>query len=216
MGDGLLDQLDPEDRRIVLAKMPRRRFRKGDTLFHEGDPGDTLHVVESGHVAIRVSTPLGDVVTLTVLGPRDSFGEQALLERQVRTASAVALDEVETRSLHRKDFEQLRTTSPAVERFLILALAAQVRRLSGHLLEALHVPADQRVVRRLAEAAELYADGTGEIVLDLKQDDLASMAGTTRPTANQVLKQLEADGIVRLARGQVTVTGLDALRRRAR
>ena len=155
-------------------------------------------------------------MTLTVLGPRDSFGEQALLDGRVRTASAVALDQVETRTLHRKDFEELRSTSPAVERFLIQALAAQVRRLSGHLLDALHVPADQRVVRRLAEAAELYADGEREIVLDLKQDDLASMAGTTRPTANQVLKQLEADGIVRLARGQVTVTGLDALRRRAR
>lgn len=216
MGDGLLDQLDPDDRRTVLAKMPRRRFRKGDTLFHEGDPGDTLHVIEAGHVAIRVSTPLGDVVTLTVLGPRDSFGEQALLEQRVRTASAVALDQVETRTLHRKDFDLLRATSPAVERFLIQALAAQVRRLSGHLLDALHVPADQRVVRRLAEAAELYARGGDEIVLDLKQDDLASMAGTTRPTANQVLKQLEAEGIVRLARGQITVTGLDGLRRRAR
>ena len=114
--------------------MLRRSFRKGDTLFHEGEPGDSLHVIEKGHVAIRVSTRMGDVVTLTVLGAGASFGEQALLDpRAIRTASAITLDPVETRVLHRKDFDELRATVPVVERFLTHLLAAQVRRLSEHL-----------------------------------------------------------------------------------
>jgi len=221
MEPGLLGQLSDDDARILLSRMVHRSFRRGETLFHEGDPGDTIHVIETGHVAIRSSTPDGDVVTLAVLGPTTSFGEQALLSTDAtRTASAVALDAVETRSMHRTEFERLRATTPAVERFLVQVLAADVRRLSAQLLEALYVPADKRVIRRLAAVADLYtADGTSDrppVEVPLKQDDLAFMAGTTRPTANRALKQLEAGGVIALARGHVVVLDLSALRRLGR
>jgi CRP/FNR family cyclic AMP-dependent transcriptional regulator len=217
MDGGLLDQLNPDARRALLSKMVRRTFRKADTLFHEGDPGDTLHVIEKGHVAIRTSTRGGDIATLNVLGPGSSFGEQALLSAEaIRTASAVALDLVETRSLHRNEFEHLRVTTPAVERFLVQILAAHVRRLSAQLLDALYVPADQRVVRRLADVADVYSQNESNIDIPITQDDLASMAGTTRPTANRVLKQLETTGTVRLGRGQIVVVDIESLRKRAR
>lgn len=217
MDGGLLDQLQPDDRRVLLSKMVRRSFRKSDTLFHEGDLGDTIHVIEKGHVAIRTSTHNGDVATLTVLGPGASFGEQALLsEHATRTASAVALDAVETRALHRNDFDALRATSPTVDRFLVDALAGQVRRLSSQLLEALYISADQRVVRRLADVANIYQSGDRRVEVPIRQDDLASMAGTTRPTANRVLKHLEVTGLIELRRGQIVVRDTEALRTHAR
>ena len=96
----LLAGLSDEDRRAVAARMVRRSFRKGETLFDEGDPGDSLHLIEKGRVAIRPSTPLGEVVTLAILGPGESFGEQALLAPDAkRTASAVALEAVEAGAL---------------------------------------------------------------------------------------------------------------------
>jgi CRP/FNR family transcriptional regulator, cyclic AMP receptor protein len=216
MSGGLLDQLDADDRRALLAKMRTRSYRKGAILFHEGEPGDSLFVIDDGHVAIRASTADGDVITLTVLGPSASFGEQALLDpRAVRTASASALDPVKVSILHRKDFDELRAKSPAVERFLIQLLAAQVRRLSVQLLDALCTPAEERVTHSLAEVADTYADGATEAHVALRQDDLASIAGTTRPTANRVLKQLETAGIVRLSRGHIVVTDVERLRRHA-
>jgi CRP/FNR family transcriptional regulator, cyclic AMP receptor protein len=211
---GLLDQLDADDRRVLLAGMTRRRYRRGDTLFHEGDPGDTLHVIDKGHVAIRTTTSLGDVATLTVLGPPAMFGEQALVGDQGRrTASAVALDQVETRALRRSDFDALLGSHPRIERFVVEVLAAQVRRLTSQLIEALYVPADRRVVHRLAEVAALYDDGTPSIEIPIKQDDIASMAGTTRPTANRILKQLEAAGVIELSRGRILVVDRHALDR---
>ncbi len=133
-----------------------------------------------------------------------------------RTASAVALDAVETRSLHRNEFEQLLKDNPAVERFLTSVLAEQVRRLSGQLLDALYTPADQGVVRRLVEVVDLYAGQKGAVEIPLKQEDLASMAGTTRPTDNRVVKQLETDGVLTASRGQLLVLDPGALRKRAR
>src|SRR5215213_1585949 len=96
---GLLSALSEEDRRAVLKVMIRRAYRRGETLFYEGEPGSLFYVIERGRVAIRVSTVLGDVATLAVLGRGDSFGEQALLsDSAVRTASAVALEALEVRT----------------------------------------------------------------------------------------------------------------------
>jgi CRP/FNR family transcriptional regulator, cyclic AMP receptor protein len=214
---GLLEMLDDVDRRSVLSKMTRRSYRKGDTLYFEGDPGDSLHVLQKGRVAVKVSTPYGDVATLTVLGPGASFGELALLGvDSLRTATVVALEAVETKALHRRDFEELRRQHPAVERLLVEALADQVQRLSGQVLDALYVPADKRVIRRIADLAAVYDNGSAVICIPVRQDDIASMAGTTRPTANRVLMSLQADGLVSLARGRTDVLDLPGLQRRAR
>src|SRR5438128_1890317 len=86
-----------------------RAATEGEVVFHEGDPGASLYLIDKGHVAIRVTTALGDVATLVVLGPGEAFGEGALLSADdCRTASAVAVESLETRSVHRSEFEALR------------------------------------------------------------------------------------------------------------
>jgi CRP/FNR family transcriptional regulator, cyclic AMP receptor protein len=214
----LLEGIADDDRRAVLAATTRRKYRKGDTVFHAGDPGDSLHMIDRGRVAVRVSTPLGDVATVAVLGPGEFFGEQALVRPDnVRGASIVALEPLETLALHRRDFEQLRTASPGVERLLVQVLTEQVRTLTADLLDALYAPAERRVIRRLNDLVKRYPTGPdGTVCIPLTQEDLASMAGTTRPTTNRVLQELATSGIVILARGRTEVVDTDGLARKAR
>lgn len=70
----LLAGLPPEEIRRVLAYARRHRFGAREVLFHEGGPGDALYLLDTGRVAIRVTTS-GDTATLAVLGPGESFGE---------------------------------------------------------------------------------------------------------------------------------------------
>jgi CRP/FNR family transcriptional regulator, cyclic AMP receptor protein len=213
----LLRGLDDQDRRAVLARLNRRTYRKGVTLFHEGDPGDSLHLIEKGRVAVRASTRTGDEAILAVLGRADFFGEQALLSpTSTRTASVVALEPVETRVLLRTDFDALRREQPSVERLLVDVLAAQVRRLSAQLLEALYLPVEARVVRRLAGLAALYASDDSTVDIPLRQEELASLAGSTRSTTNRVLQQLVDDEIVALGRGRIVILDPAALADRSR
>ncbi len=94
------------------------------------------------------------------LGPGDSFGELALFtERHRRTATATALEAVETLGIGQAELAGLRSRDPQIDRLLIGVLAAQVQRLSRHLLEALYVPVEKRVLRRLLGLAEQYAPG---------------------------------------------------------
>jgi CRP/FNR family transcriptional regulator, cyclic AMP receptor protein len=216
-GGTTLATLDADDRRRLLEVAARRTFRRGEVVFHEGDTGDALFLIERGHVAIRITTPLGDVATLVVLGPDETFGEGALLAPDSnRSGTAVALDGVVARVVRRAEFEALRAERPAINAFLVDVLAARVRRTSAHLVEALYVPAETRVLRRLALLAELYDTSGRSVVIPLTQDDIATMAGTTRPTTNRVLKAVEEDGVIVLARGRVEVVDRELLARRAR
>ena len=79
----LLAPLPPEARSALLSAARRRTFRKGEVVFHEGDPADALHLVTSGHLAVQVATPDGERATLNVLGPGAHVGELALLPRDV-------------------------------------------------------------------------------------------------------------------------------------
>ena len=212
----LLDGLDEVIRRDVLAQARRRRFNKRDILFHEGDPSDGMHLVESGWVAVRLTTPLGDVVTSAVLGSGEPLGEQSLIEDGGRrSTSAVALTPVETLYLSREIFDDLRRRHPSVDRFLATLFDDRMRRQSTLLIEALHVPAPKRVMRRIAALAEQFApesDGT----IPLTQEDLASLAGTTRPTVNRVLREAEDAGAVRVTRGRLQVVDNEVLFQLAR
>lgn len=203
----LLSSLSEDDRRRVLAKATRHRYARKEALFHEGDPGETLHLIDSGRIAIRITTPLGSVATLVVLGPGDVLGELSLVsDGRRRSATAVALEKTQTLALHRNDFEAIVQEHPAVHRFLVTVLAEQVARLSRLLLEALYVPADKRVVRRLVDLSAVYAtrDG-GPVDIAVTQEDLASLAGTSRATANRVLGELERAGVLSTARGCVSL-----------
>jgi CRP-like cAMP-binding protein len=209
----LLEGLPEPDRRAVLAKCRRLRFTRKEVIFHEGDIGDSVHLLAKGTVAVRVSTPGGDVATLEVLRTGDAFGEQALIGDEARSATVVALEPSETLRLTRADFEALLEHEPAIARLLVAMLDARLRATSRYLLEALYMPADARVFRQLSRLADIYV---GQSVIPVTQDDLATMAGTTRQTVNRTLRDARDEGLVVLARGRIEITDAAGLARRAR
>jgi CRP/FNR family transcriptional regulator, cyclic AMP receptor protein len=215
----LLDGVPEDDVQQLLSIARRRKFARGEVVFHEQDPADTLHLIDKGRFAVRVATPLGDTAILAVLGPGQMFGELALLGEageERRSATVAALETGETRSVHRIDFERLRERNPGTTNVIVAILSGQMRRLSRHLVEALYVSAEKRVLRRLVEVAEIYADGHTHVVVPLTQEDLAGLAGTSRATVNRVLREEEARGTVKLGRGRTTVLDAETLARRGR
>ena len=203
----LLASLDDEERRRVLATARRRSFARGEVLVREGDPSDSLHLVAAGRLAVRVSTSDGDNATINLLGRGDYFGELSLLDGQppTRSATIVALEPAETLSLSAGEFRELRSRHRAADQLLLTLMARRVEELSTRLLETMYDGLDRRVHRRLAELADLYADGPGPVVVPLTQEHLAELVGGTRPSVNQVLQKLAARGVVELGRGKVTV-----------
>ncbi len=208
----MLEGLDDAETRAVLTAARRRKFKRGEAICREGDPGDTLYLLDRGHVAIRVTTPAGDTATMRVLGPGSQFGEIAVIESTPRSATVVAIDAVECLSLHRDVIRQLRSDHPTVDRVLLSAALNEVRRLTASLAEALYLQVPKRLAKTVHGLLDVFPDG----VIPLTQDDLAGLCGTTRQTANEVLQSLVADGAIALSRGRVTVVDRKVLERAAR
>ena len=206
-----------EEVRLLLSVARRRSFARNEVVFHHGDPADSLHLVTKGRFAIRVMTPLGETVTIGVRGSGDAFGEMALVSPEAkRSATIVALEEGETFAVYEGDFAELRSRHSAIDTALIAFLAREVRLLNERLLEALYVPVERRVLRRLNELARLYGGSDGQVEVPLTQEALAEMAGTSRATVNRVLREEEQRGTVVLRRGRTVVVDREALARRGR
>jgi CRP/FNR family transcriptional regulator, cyclic AMP receptor protein len=212
MEASLLANLEPAQRNEILQRCVRRRFNRSQVIFHHGSPADGMHLIRSGRVMIQITTPAGAEACLTVSGPGDPVGEQALLvEGGRRSASAIALEPVETLFLSKAAFDSLRGDEPMLDRVMVSVLTARVLRLTDQLVEALFVPAPTRVLRRVADAAALYGDGG----IPLTQQEIASLAGCTRPTVNRALRTAEEAGVVDLARRRIRVLDVAGLRRLA-
>ena len=211
----LFGDLPSEEIRRVLATARRRTFGRGEVVFHEGDPADSLHLIAKGRFAVRVTTPLGETATLAIRGPGEAFGELALVSEAPRSATVAALESAETHSLYRREFDELRREHPYVNRMLVAVLAASVRRMDELIVEAFYVGAEKRVLRRLRDLATVYGNGSSTTTVPLTQEDLAGLAGTSRATVNRVLREEESRGTVTLGRGKTVVLDLETLTRRA-
>lgn len=212
----LLEPLRAEDREAFLALAHRRTYARNEVLCHEGDPADSLHLVERGHLAVSGTLASGAAATFTVLSPGDFFGELALLRTDGRrTATVTALEPSRTLAVAATAFDRLCQRNPGIERVVSTLLADRVDRLSQRLLEAMYESLDRRVHRRLLDLADAYGGGDGTLVIPLSQAQLADLVGATRPPVNQVLQRLAESNVVRLSRSRIEVLDLAELRRRS-
>jgi CRP-like cAMP-binding protein len=194
-----------------------RRFRRGEVVFHLGDPGDALFVVSTGAVKITLPSEGGDEAIIATLRPGDFFGELALLDGAPRSATAVALEPTETLVLPREPFRALVATEPAIRDALLAALARELRRLTVHVEELHFLDIAGRLAARLAHLATEHGkpgpDGSLRLDAPLTQTDLASMVGCTRQSVNKLLGLFVGDGLVALDRDAIVVLDLEGLLR---
>lgn len=191
--------------RVLEAAGRLRRFHDGEVVFHQGDPCDALFLLREGRVAVRAVSPEGQELTMGLLAAPDVFGEVGLIRPDHRhTATVVALGPVVVVSIAGSQFTSLRVRHPELTEWLLQTVTARLERTVALLAEAHHLDAERRVARRLLDCRRSLGIVDDE-PLPLTQEDVAAMAGVTRPTANRALRQLEEAGIVRLGRRHIEI-----------
>jgi CRP/FNR family transcriptional regulator, cyclic AMP receptor protein len=206
-----MERLEPTARQAILDICDVRSYPRGTQVMRQDAESDELHLLDRGHVAIRRSAG-GVSFLIAVIGPGGAYGESALAGRRTRLASAHALDDIDVRVIPREGFEDLRERVPAVERFLVELMDWELGLLMTRLAEASSVPADRRVLRRVVELAGAFEDpGRPMVVVPLAQEDVASLASVTRPTANRVLQAAAQRGLLQLGWRRIMIPDVRAL-----
>lgn len=221
----LFRDLPGDDLEAMASACRIRRFRRGEVIFHQGDPGDALHVILAGRVKISSPSETGVEAILTTLRPGEFFGALALIDGAPRSATATAVDPSETMVLPRERFRQLVNEREEVRDLVFTELARELRRLTNHVEELHFLDIAGRLASQLARLAEdqagpdgAEADEPREIRLEgpITQGELAAMVGSTRQSVNKLLGYFSDDGLIRVERDAIVVLDLPGLQRAAR
>ena len=205
--------LEPEVRQRVIAAAVPRTFRKGQLLFVENDPGESLIVLKRGSVAVFRTSPTGERAVLSVLRPPDVFGEVSLLDGAARSASAEALEDCLALALSRGAFMELVHSNPRILDAVMRSLGGLIRRLTEQNADHVFLDLPGRVAKTLVRLAGESA--APMITIELNQSQLAEMAGGSRQSVNQAIGSFASRGWLRTEGRRIVVTDVSALRRRA-
>lgn len=201
----------------LARRLVRKRYRRGQPIFHQGDPGDALYILIDGAVAVVMSSEDGDRMVLATLRPPDVLGEIALLDGGLRSAGAEAVEETEAYMLSRATFLDLIREHPPLVDQLLRALGALVRRLSEQASDFVFLDLPGRVAKVLLRlAAEAGAEHDGApLEITVNQARLAEMAGGSRQSINQILQGMSGRGWIEIRGRQLLICAPGELRRRA-
>ncbi|WP_044870921.1 Crp/Fnr family transcriptional regulator [Pseudomonas sp. LFM046] len=203
-----------QDELLAIAQL--RRLEPGQRLFRRGDPPCGLYAVLEGAMRIGYVSESGKEALLMLVEPPYWFGEIALFDGQARTHDAFAEGPVTLLNLPQAALLALLARQPGYWRDLALLMSQKLRLAFISLEEMSLLPAPQRLARRLLMIAEGYGGLSGRRrSIQLAQEQLASMLSVSRQTTNQILKDLEAQGVLRLTYGEIEILDIELLQRAA-
>ncbi len=200
--------LVPADLQRISELAVPRDFEPGQVVFREGDSSDTCYVVRCGRArAVREHSD-GRVITLATFGPGDIFGELAMFEDELRSATVEAVEPTTVVAVLGPDMRRLMSEHPGIATRLVIALGRRLRESNERLSRQSFQTVQSRVAVVLRDLVlQEMAAGAGptEVLLTATQADLAQLAGSSRESASRFLAVLAGAGVISQGRGRLTV-----------
>jgi len=212
----LLAGLPPAALDALLAGGRTRAFAAGQILFVEGDPGDTLVILEEGQLRISRASVNGDEAVLAVVEAPAALGELALLDDAPRDATVTAQRPVSVRLIPRTVFRDLLRREPALVEGLLRTLAGLVRQGNARHADFVGLDVPGRIakwlLRRSALTGPAGASRPGAtIALGRSQGELAAELGPTRSTLNRALQSFNDLHLIQIAGDSITILDPEGL-----
>jgi CRP/FNR family transcriptional regulator, cyclic AMP receptor protein len=191
-----------------------RRWGAGETIFREGDAGDTCYVVESGTVRVTRNHSDGRTITLAELRGGDLFGELAMFDSERRSATVEAAEETTGVALLAGDMRRLLLRHPDISLKLLSAFSGRLKEAN----ERISRQSFQTVASRVAGVLLAQAEAAGgpdaqNVLIRSTRAEMAQLAGSSRESVSRFLATLERAGLVTCGRGKVVIHDPAALRR---
>jgi CRP-like cAMP-binding protein len=203
----------PETIETLAAHGYERELVRGDTLFNEGDPPDSLYVVTRGRMAIAIANPVDRRESVVALmEPGDLFGELGMLDDRPRSAMARALEPSSVLAVPYEPVLDLLDQQPKLLWNVTRLLAQRLRAMDEALADSVFLDVTGRTAKRILE----LANGSDQFTLPVTQEELAGMVGASRERVNKAIASFIRLGWLDQRDRQYTITQRDRLELRAR
>ncbi|KAF0811840.1 CRP-like cAMP-activated global transcriptional regulator [Andreprevotia sp. IGB-42] len=200
-GSCLFCDLSTDELHGLAQHAELRSVRAKQVVIAQSTHGDEMYAVLHGRLKVSRTSAEGREATLAILEGGEVFGEIAMLDGGLRTASVEALEPCELLVLQRDAVLGHLETHPKVMRQLIAALCHRLRSADELLQDALFLPMTQRLAKVLRQLGEQHgASGPNGVLIDLKltQQEVANLVGASRESVNKQLNAWENEGLIEL------------------
>ena len=206
--------LPPDDQKRIAALATLREYRRGDTLWHEGDAAEALTLLVKGRVKLVRRAEGGDVI-LELFGEGEPVGALAVYNYMPYPASAVCLEPVTLLCVPRRDYFELLDRHPEFARALIRELTKLVLGLARKVEEMRGQRVEVRIAQLFLNLAERMGKERGagiEVPIHLSRQEIADLVGTTVESAIRVMSRWGRQRLVITGEGRFTIPSLERLR----
>jgi CRP-like cAMP-binding protein len=216
---GMFQGVDTDAAEFLVKELEMVDVRRGDILFNEGEPGDSLYIVLTGKIKLGRRAADGRQNLIALMGPSDMVGELSLFDPGPRTATATAVIDTRLARLRKPALRTWLTDRPAIAEQLLRVLARRLRRTNDALADLIFTDVPGRVAKTLLQMAGRFGARDGGVLRvthDLTQEELAQLVGASRETVNKALADFASRGWLRLDGKSVIILDPERLARRAR
>jgi CRP/FNR family cyclic AMP-dependent transcriptional regulator len=191
----------PFDPKVFLATIDGGRtlsdYQKGEVIFTQGEPADSVFYIQKGKVKITVVSQQGKEAVVAVLGPDEFCGEGCLAGQPRRMATASAMTECDIMQLQMADIIRVLHEEPAFSEMFVSHLLARTIRVEADLVDQLFNSSEKRLARALLLLANFGKEGRPETVIaKISQETLAEMIGTTRSRVSFFMNKFRKLGLI--------------------
>jgi CRP/FNR family cyclic AMP-dependent transcriptional regulator len=183
--------------RVADTKMITRDHQNKETIFTQGDKADAMFYIQNGNVKLTVASSRGKKVVISVLRPGDCFGEGCLATQALRTSTATAIQPSTIARMKRATIVSSIHEDPTFAKIFISHLLGRIDRIEEQFVDQIFSSSEKRLARILLMLAGFGLDSKPDLaILNVSQETLAEMVGTTRSRISHFMNRFRRMGLI--------------------
>jgi CRP/FNR family transcriptional regulator, cyclic AMP receptor protein len=191
----------PFDSKTFLATVNGGRsllkFRKGQTVFRQGEPADSVFYIQEGKVKIAIVSKRGKEAVVALHGEQEFFGEGCLTGQQLRLGTVKAMTECSIMRIDKAAMVRVLHDEPKFSEMFMAYVLSRNARVEEDLVDQLFNSSEKRLARLLLLLANFGKEGRPEpVIAKVSQEILAEMIGTTRSRVSAFMNKFRKLGFI--------------------
>lgn len=206
-GDSVFCNTSSENLEELEASKVCSNYKKGEIIFKEGGFASGIHCIQSGKIKLSMLGDEGREQIVRLVKSGDVIGYKALLSGDKYSATAVALEDVQTCFIPKEYFVKVLKKDTGLSFEMMKLLSNELRHAEEKITLLAQKPVRERMAETILFLNETYGiDKEDNINVQLSREEIANIVGTATETAIRLLSEFNKDNLIELSGKKIKIT----------